>query len=96
MEARKSLIHPLPSNLGKLLTMVAGVMLASLVGLASAEPRLFLPLPDAQLLWIDLITDGLPALALGIDPNSVQPPQTHAVPCPRLRTGSGLPSSVSR
>jgi Ca2+-transporting ATPase len=48
--------------------MFAGVMFAGLLGLASADPGLFLPLLAAQLLWINLITDGPPALALGIDP----------------------------
>ncbi|WP_265109862.1 cation-translocating P-type ATPase [Halosolutus halophilus] len=41
---------------------VALVFLASLYG--------YLILPAVQLLWINLLTDGLPALALGADPKS--------------------------
>ncbi|NKE35342.1 cation-translocating P-type ATPase [Natronococcus sp. JC468] len=41
---------------------VAIVFLASLYG--------YLILPAVQLLWINLLTDGLPALALGADPES--------------------------
>ena len=41
---------------------VAIVFLASLAG--------YLILPAVQLLWINLLTDGLPALALGADPQS--------------------------
>ncbi|MHB9285912.1 calcium-translocating P-type ATPase, PMCA-type [Halobacteriales archaeon Cl-PHB] len=41
---------------------VALVFLASLYG--------YLILPAVQLLWINLLTDGLPALALGTDPQS--------------------------
>jgi P-type Ca2+ transporter type 2C len=65
---RKYLVYLLSSNAGELLTMFAGVMFAGALGLVSAEPGLFLPLLAAQLLWINLITDGPPALALGIDP----------------------------
>jgi Ca2+-transporting ATPase len=65
---RKYLIYLLSSNAGELLTMFAGVMLAGMLGLASAEAGLFLPLLAAQLLWINLVTDGPPALALGVDP----------------------------
>ncbi len=65
---RKYLIYLLSSNAGELLTMFAGVMFAGVLGLTSAEPGLFLPLLAAQLLWINLITDGPPALALGIEP----------------------------
>jgi Ca2+-transporting ATPase len=65
---RKYLIYLLSSNAGELLTMFAGVMLAGMLGLISADPGLFLPLLAAQLLWINLVTDGPPALALGIDP----------------------------
>ena len=65
---RKYLIYLLSSNAGELLTMFAGVMFAGMLGLTSADPGLFLPLLAAQLLWINLITDGPPALALGVDP----------------------------
>jgi len=65
---RKYLIYLLSSNAGELLTMFAGVMFAGLLGLASADIGLFLPLLAAQLLWINLVTDGPPALALGVDP----------------------------
>jgi Ca2+-transporting ATPase len=58
----------LSSNAGELLTMFAGVMFAGALGLVSADAGLFLPLLAVQLLWINLITDGPPALALGIDP----------------------------
>ena len=78
---RKYLIYLLSSNAGELLTMFAGVMLAGLLGLKSAEPGLFLPLLAAQLLCINLITDGAPALALAIDakdPDAMeQPPRAH-------------------
>jgi Ca2+-transporting ATPase len=65
---RKYLIYLLSSNAGELMTMFAGVMLAGMLGLVSADPGLFLPLLAAQLLWINLVTDGPPALALGVDP----------------------------
>jgi Ca2+-transporting ATPase len=48
--------------------MFAGVMFAGALGLVTADAGLFLPLLAAQLLWINLVTDGPPALALGIDP----------------------------
>lgn len=55
---RKSVIFLLSSNLGELLTM----FLAVLCGMAS-------PLKSSHILWINLITDSLPALALGVDKN---------------------------
>ncbi|MFC5969743.1 cation-translocating P-type ATPase [Halomarina salina] len=48
--------------LGANVAEVALVLLASLAG--------FLVLPAVQLLWINLLTDGLPALALGTDPTA--------------------------
>jgi Ca2+-transporting ATPase len=65
---QKYLIYLLSTNSGELLTMFAGVMFAGVLGLVSADAGLFLPLLAVQLLWINLITDGPPALALGIDP----------------------------
>jgi Ca2+-transporting ATPase len=65
---QKYLLYLLSTNSGELLTMFAGVMLAAALGLVPAEPGLFLPLLAAHLLWINLITDGPPALALGVDP----------------------------
>lgn len=55
---RKSVIFLLSSNLGEIITMFVAV----LCGLAS-------PLKSSHILWINLITDSLPALALGIDKN---------------------------
>ena len=55
---RKSVIFLLSSNLGEIVTM----FLAVLCGLAS-------PLKASHILWINLITDSLPALALGVDKN---------------------------
>jgi P-type Ca2+ transporter type 2C len=65
---RKYLVYLLSSNAGELLTMFVGVMFAGALGLVSADAALFLPLLAVQLLWINLVTDGPPALALGIDP----------------------------
>jgi Ca2+-transporting ATPase len=65
---QKYLLYLLSTNSGELMTMFAGVMFANWLGLISADASLFLPLLAAQLLWINLVTDGPPALALGVDP----------------------------
>jgi Ca2+-transporting ATPase len=85
---RKYLLYLLSSNAGELLTMFAGVTFAGMLGLVSVEPGLFLPLLAAQLLWINLITDGPPALALGVDPKD---PDVMGRP-PRSRGGGVLTS----
>ena len=54
---RKALVYLLAGNAGELSVM----LVASLLGLP-------LPLLPLQLLWINLVTDGLPALALVMDP----------------------------
>ncbi|QQE80730.1 calcium-translocating P-type ATPase, SERCA-type [Alicyclobacillus sp. SO9] len=54
---RKFIRYLLASNVGEIITM----FVAMLVGLA-------LPLLPIQILWVNLVTDGLPAIALGVDP----------------------------
>lgn len=55
---RKSVLFLLSSNFGEILTM----FFAIICGLAA-------PLKASHILWINLITDSLPALALGVDEN---------------------------
>ncbi len=65
---RKFLRYLMSSNIGEVMTMFFGVLLAPVIGLQSERDAVVLPLLATQLLWINLITDGAPALALGIDP----------------------------
>jgi Ca2+-transporting ATPase len=66
---QKFLRFLLSSNMGEVLTMFFGVVLAGVIGLvASEEEAVVLPLLATQILWINLVTDGAPALALGLDP----------------------------
>lgn len=55
---RKTVIFLLSSNLGEIMTMFTAIVLA-----------LPSPLKACHILWINLITDSLPALALGTDRN---------------------------
>ncbi|HET9489982.1 MAG TPA: cation-translocating P-type ATPase [Methylomirabilota bacterium] len=66
---RKFLRYLLSSNLGEVMTMFFGVLLADAIGLGSAEAGgVVLPLLATHILWINLVSDGAPALALGADP----------------------------
>ena len=65
---RSFLRYLLSSNIGEVLTMFFGVLLAGQIGLPSEDGVVVLPLLATQLLWINLVTDGAPALALGVDP----------------------------
>jgi Ca2+-transporting ATPase len=72
---RKFLRYLLSSNLGEVLTVFLGVAGAGVIGLTagaaggeSTGSTLVLPLLATQILWINLITDAGPALAMGVDP----------------------------
>ena len=64
---RKFIRYLLSSNAGEVLTIFGGMLAAGLLGLYSDEGTLLLPLLAVQILWINLVTDGGPALALGLD-----------------------------
>lgn len=77
---RNFLRYLLSSNIGEVMTMFFGVLLADAIGLTAAgDGGLVLPLLATQILWINLVTDGAPALALGVDPADAeimqQPPR---------------------
>ncbi len=65
---RKFLRYLLSSNIGEVMTMFFGVLLAEAIGLHADGNAVVLPLLATQILWINLVTDGAPALALGVDP----------------------------
>jgi P-type Ca2+ transporter type 2C len=65
---RKFLRYLLSSNIGEVMTMFFGVLLARQIGLDMGGGGVVLPLLATQILWINLVTDGPPALALGVDP----------------------------
>ena len=66
---RKFLRYLLATNLGEVLVMFFGVALAGVIGLVAGEGEvLVLPLLAPMVLWINLVTDGFPALAVGVDP----------------------------
>ncbi len=69
---RKFLRYLLSSNMGEVLTVFLGVVGAGVIGLTAGDTggphAVVLPMLATQLLWINLITDLGPALALGVDP----------------------------
>jgi len=67
---RKFLRYLLSSNMGEVLTVFFGVVLAGVFGLTGNGEAVVLPLLATQILWINLITDSAPALAMGIDPET--------------------------
>jgi calcium-translocating P-type ATPase len=79
---RKFLRFLLSSNIGEVLTMFFGVVLAGALGLEDTGEAIAVPLLATQILWINLLTDGAPALALGMDP----PPADVMRRRPRRRT----------
>lgn len=72
---KKSVLFLLSSNFGEIMTMFTAVI----AGLVS-------PLKSSHILWINLITDSLPALALGIDRNDHKSLMSH----PPRKAGESL------
>ncbi|TRW44836.1 cation-translocating P-type ATPase [Georgenia yuyongxinii] len=66
---KKFLRYLLSSNMGEVFTVFFGVVLAGVIGLAGAsDEAVVVPLLATQILWINLVTDSGPALAMGVDP----------------------------
>jgi calcium-translocating P-type ATPase len=84
---RKVVDYLVAGNLSEILVVVACLL---------AVPSLGIPLLPLQLLWINLLTDGLPALALGVDPPTPglmrqppRPPTARLLGARRLRLLAG-------
>ena len=68
---RKFLRYLLSSNVGEVFTVFGGVMLAGVLGITQpGTAGVAVPLLATQLLWINLLTDAAPALAMGVDPQT--------------------------
>jgi Ca2+-transporting ATPase len=61
---KKYLMYLLSSNLGEILLMAIAILFGTWLGL----PPGAIPLVAIQILFLNLVTDGLPALALSVDP----------------------------
>jgi Ca2+-transporting ATPase len=60
---KKYLMYLLSCNLGEIILMAGAILFGGLLNTGGA-----LPLIAIQILWVNLATDGLPAIALGVDP----------------------------
>ena len=70
---RRFLRFLLSSNMGEVFTMLFGVVFAGTLGLktattSSTDAVIAVPLLATQILWVNLLTDSAPALAIGVDP----------------------------
>jgi Ca2+-transporting ATPase len=55
------------TNVALVLLVAIGAMGSAILGLRDAAGALLVPLTAAQLLWVNIIADGPPALAVGLD-----------------------------
>ncbi|MEK0305905.1 cation-translocating P-type ATPase [Bifidobacterium favimelis] len=68
---RKFLRYLLSSNMGEVFTVFGGVVFAGFLGISQpGSVGVTVPLLATQLLWINLLTDAAPALAMGVDPQT--------------------------
>jgi Ca2+-transporting ATPase len=80
---RKFLRFLFSTNLSEVAVVAGGFLAALALGLHEAGGALLLPLTAAQLLWINLVTDGAPAMSLSLDRNPGvmrQPPRPPSEP----------------
>ncbi|NWF77401.1 MAG: calcium-translocating P-type ATPase, SERCA-type [Chloroflexi bacterium] len=61
---KKYLVYLLSCNLGEILLMAVAILFGTAFGLAPGV----IPLVAVQILYVNLATDGLPAIALSVDP----------------------------
>lgn len=84
---QKFLRFLLSSNIGEVLFMFFGIAFASVIGLQPEDgATMTVPLLAVQILWVNLLTDAAPALALGVDPvdhdimqNPPRDPRSHVI-----------------
>ncbi|MGH2526914.1 MAG: cation-translocating P-type ATPase, partial [Actinomycetota bacterium] len=89
---RKFLRYLLSSNAGEVLTLFLGVIGAGVIGLDAAGGAAAVPLLATQILWINLLTDAAPALAMGVDP----PPDDVMLRPPRRLTDRVIDAPMVR
>jgi Ca2+-transporting ATPase len=90
------------TNLSEVLLVSTGAAFSFALGLREVDGGLLLPLTAAQILWINLVTDGLPALALALDRTPgvmAQPPRPADAPlldAPSMRfiVGAGIAKAL--
>ncbi|MFC2022875.1 cation-translocating P-type ATPase [Chloroflexota bacterium] len=62
---KKFLVYLLSCNLGEILLMAIAILFGASLGLSAEN---LIPLIAVQILYVNLATDGLPAIALSVDP----------------------------
>ena len=90
---QKCLRFLLSSNAGEVFFMFFGVLLAGIIGLhGEAGSTITVPMLAVQILWVNLLTDSAPALALSADPVDhdvmhIPPrdPASHVIDAPMWR-----------
>jgi potassium/sodium efflux P-type ATPase len=90
-DIRSFLRYLLSSNAGEVLTMFIGVLGAGLIGIDHGS-GVHVPLLATQILWINLLTDTGPALAMGVDP----PPDDVMSRPPRRLTDRVIDGQMQR
>ncbi|MCB0992355.1 MAG: cation-translocating P-type ATPase, partial [Acidimicrobiales bacterium] len=78
------------TNVALVLLVAIGVVGAAVLDMRDSLGDLLVPLTAAQLLWINVIADGPPALALGLDRNPGVLRRRPRAPDSPLLTSSGL------